>query len=371
MAGWRCTSRTTSETFICGTVRLAISPSASRPSWTVSRPTELRIFGPLHEAAGGGYPAETVDALWSLVWTGRITNDTLHALRAHTRAQAPRRRGRRREAPSFRSRRLVPPSAEGRWSLLSVRQGDTGRAATRQAAALAQQLLARHGVLTREAVAHEAVPGGFGSVYPVLKAMEDSGRLRRGYFVAGLGATQFALPGALDLLRSLRDSSGGEEVPAPVAVLAATDPANPYGAAIRFPAFAAGAATARQALVAAATPARGQARGSAEAVKAGRGPTRSVGATVILIDGALAGYLPRGDRLLLVWLPEAEPDRSRVARHLATALAERAQRLGGMLLEEIDGLPAPLHAVAPFFVGAGFKPGAMGLQGPRATASRG
>jgi ATP-dependent Lhr-like helicase len=233
---------------------------------------------------------------------------------------------------------------------LNARRGDTGRAATRQAAAVAQQLLARHGVFTREAVAHETVPGGFGSIYPVLKAMEDSGRLRRGYFVAGLGATQFALPGALDLLRSLRDPSGDDPTRTSVAVLAATDPANPYGAAIG---FAAGAA------------ATGQARGSAEAVKTGRGPTRSVGATVVLIDGALAGYLPRGDRLLLVWLPEAEPDRSRVARHLATALAERAQRLGGMLLEEIDGLPAPLHAIAPFFVEAGFKPGAMGLQGPR------
>ncbi len=310
-------------------------------------------FGPLHEAAGGGYPAETVEALWNLVWTGRITNDTLHALRAHTRAQTPRRRGRRSETPSFRSRRLVPPSAEGRWSLLNARRGDTGRAATRQAAAVAQQLLARHGVFTREAVAHETVPGGFGSIYPVLKAMEDSGRLRRGYFVAGLGATQFALPGALDLLRSLRDPPGDDPTRTSVAVLAATDPANPYGAAIRFPAAVTDVTSARQA------------GGSAEAVKAGRGATRSVGATVILIDGALAGYLPRGDRLLLVWLPEAEPDRSRVGRHLATALAERAQRLGGMLLEEIDGLPAPLHAIAPFFVEAGFKPGAMGLQGPR------
>ena len=88
---------------------------------------------------------------------------------------------------------------------------------------MTQQLLARHGVLTREAVTTEAIPGGFGVVYPVLKAMEESGRIRRGYFVAGLGATQFALPGALDLLRSLRDAPDEAEV----AVLAATDPANP------------------------------------------------------------------------------------------------------------------------------------------------
>ena len=99
--------------------------------------------------------------------------------------------------------------------------------------------------------------------------------------------------------------------------------------------------------------------------KAGRGPTRSVGATVILVDGALAGYLARGDRLLLVWLPEAEPERGRVSRQLAVALAARARHLGGMLLEEIDGTPAPLHPLAAILVNAGFRAGAMGLQGPR------
>src|SRR4029077_1530775 len=94
------------------------------------------------------------------------------------------------------------------------------------------QLLSRYGVLTREAVMSESIPGGFGACYPVLKAMEEAGRLRRGYFIAGLGATQFALPGALDLLRSLKD---GAEAPEVVAV-AATDPANPYGAALKWPA---------------------------------------------------------------------------------------------------------------------------------------
>ena len=297
------------------------------------------FFGPLHEAAGGGYPTETVHALWNLVWAGRLTNDTAHPLRAYTRT-APRGRTRRAEPVPFRSRRLVPHSAEGRWSLVPTasHRGDKGReAATRQAAALAQQLLTRHGVLTREAVGHEAVRGGFGSIYPVLKALEDSGRLRRGYFVAGLGATQFALPGALDLLRSLRDRSADDAARTPGVVLAATDPANPYGSAIRF----------------ASTPC---------ASSVTRGPTRSVGATVVLVDGALVGYLARGDRLLLVWLPDAEPDRSQTARQLALALANRAQRIGGMLVEEIDGLPAALHPIAPFFVEAGFKIGALGLQ---------
>jgi ATP-dependent Lhr-like helicase len=105
---------------------------------------------------------------------------------------------------------------------------------------VAQQLLARHGVLTREAVAAESLPGGFGIVYPVLKAMEEAGRVRRGYFVAGLGATQFAMPGALDLLRSFRpgapDADGQERE---LIALAAADPANPYGSTLSWPAFAA------------------------------------------------------------------------------------------------------------------------------------
>src|SRR5262245_21853048 len=178
------------------------------------------FFGPLHEAVGGGYPAETVDALWNLVWRGLVTNDTFHALRAFTRAHAQRRRvkaARRPDVSLFRSRRLAPPSAEGRWALVQYGNLDALSSrpsqrsipdprATRWAAAMTQQLLARHGVLTREAIATETVPGGFGIVYPVLKGMEENGRIRRGYFVAGLGATQFALPGALDLLRSMRSA---------------------------------------------------------------------------------------------------------------------------------------------------------------------
>jgi ATP-dependent Lhr-like helicase len=164
------------------------------------------------------------------VWNGLATNDTFHPLRALTRARAPRRRGRRHTRPvgTFRSRRLIPPSAEGRWSALPTAR-PTKTEATAWIAATAQQLLARHGVLTRESLTVENVPGGFGVLYPVLKALEESGRIRRGYFVAGLGAAQFALPGAVDLLRSLRDAAGdgtdsGTEGQVDVAVLAATDP---------------------------------------------------------------------------------------------------------------------------------------------------
>src|SRR4029450_1477024 len=121
-----------------------------------------------------GYPNETVAALWNLVWNGSITNDTFHALRAFTHARAPRRKQRKLAPPAFRSRRLAPPSAEGRWTLV---QASKPAQPTAWAAAWANQLLARHGVLTREAVMSEGSPGGFGAVYPVLKAMEESGRI--------------------------------------------------------------------------------------------------------------------------------------------------------------------------------------------------
>jgi ATP-dependent Lhr-like helicase len=208
-------------------------------------------------------------------------------------------------------------------------------------------------VLTREAVAAEALPGGFGIVYPVLKGLEDAGRIRRGYFVAGLGATQFALPGALDLLRSMRDEPDDPEV----AVIAATDPANPYGATVKWPTR---------------TPASGAPSATADA---GRGPTRSVGATVILVNGALAAYLARGDRQLLTFLPDAEPRRSKFARAVARVLIDRARTGGdaprGMLIEEIDGAPPQGHAMAPVLREAGFIAGAMGFQATFAARARG
>ncbi len=288
------------------------------------------FFGPIHEAAGGGYPAETVTALWDLVWEGAITNDTFHALRAFTAARVTRRRVKPAPAPVFRSRRLVPPSAEGRWSLV---RRDAKSNATRWATAVAQQLLSRHGILTREAAGAENLPGGFGTIYPVLRAMEEHGRIRRGYFVAGLGATQFALPGALDLLRSLRASDEAPEV----VVLSATDPANPYGTALKVSTDAKGARF-----------------------------SRTAGATVILVDGALAAYLARGDRQLITWLPAAEPERSRTGRAIGAVLIDRA-RTGvdsprGMLIEEIDGAPPASHPMSTWLVEAGFIAGALGFQ---------
>jgi ATP-dependent Lhr-like helicase len=289
------------------------------------------FFAPLHDAVGGGYPADTVAALWNLVWSGGITNDTFHALRAFTHARVARRKPRRAPAPaSFRSRRLAPPSAEGRWSLVPRRTA--AQESTKWATALTQQLLSRHGVVTREAVLSEDVAGGFGLLYPVLKGLEENGRIRRGYFVAGLGATQFAMPGALDLLRSLRDAPDEPEI----VMLSATDPANPYGSTLKWPSFA------------------------------GRTPTRSVGAMVILVDGTLAAYVARGERVLATYLPDTEPERSKFARGIAAALVRRAHgepdEPRAMLVEEIDGVPSAQHPLAPFLVAAGFVPGAMGMQ---------
>src|SRR5262245_59019726 len=312
------------------------------------------FFAALHDAAGGGYPGETVDALWDLVWKGVLTNDTFHALRAFTRAPArrPRKRARVEGSTAFRSRRAAPPSAEGRWSLLQERV-PAPATDTQWSTAMAQQLLTRYGVVTREVAAAEGIFGGFGAVYDVLKALEDAGRVRRGYFV-GVGATQFALPAALELLRALRERPEEPET----IVLAATDPANPYGTILNWPAFA--KATAGQAPVAKAT------AGQAPVAKAetGRSPTRTVGALVVLVNGALAAYLPRGGRQATVYLPEDEPLRSTTARALAGALADlaRDEYRGGLLLAEINGADPAHHPLARFLIEAGFHPSAMGFQ---------
>jgi len=296
------------------------------------------FFATLHDAAGGGYPGDTVDAIWTLVWAGAITNDSLHAVRAFT--QPPERKNRKQRPRTthrtFRSRRMAPPTAEGRWSLMTARSA-VKVSATESATALAQQLLARYGVLTREVATAENIAGGFSAVYDVLKALEDAGRIRRGYFASDVGATQFALPAALDLLRSLRELPDEPEV----VVLAATDPANPYGTILRWP----------------------DARSTEDR---GRGPTRSAGSVVVIVNGALAAYVSRGARQLLAFLPEDEPTHSTTARAVATTLA----RLG-LLVHEIDGLPAAEHPLAAFLVEAGFSPSAMGYQIRHGSFGRG
>ncbi|MGA2754553.1 MAG: DEAD/DEAH box helicase [Terracidiphilus sp.] len=315
--------------------------------------TGASFFDSLHESAGAGYPGETIDALWNLVWRGLITNDSLHALRTYiARPESARIRlgGRRYQTGMvFRSRRTTPPTAQGRWSLLPLRAADQSsesirRTTTERSHALALQLLNRYGVLLRESVAAENVPGGFSAVYDVLKALEESGRIRRGYFVGGLGATQFALPAAVDLLRQLRTEPPAEK---PEFVqLAATDPANPYGSVLRWPDLPVA---------------------DEDSESAPRVLTRAAYAEVILRNGQLVAWLKRGNPNLLVFLPAEEPERSQASAGLAHFLCTlgqqrmRASSHGGVLITTINGQPVAAHPMARFLMDAGFHPGPLGM----------
>jgi ATP-dependent Lhr-like helicase len=248
--------------------------------------------------------------LWDLVWAGRVSNDTLTPLRAlirggktaHRTRQAP---ARTRTTVSGRARmpsRGGPPETAGRWAILPALDDDP----TRRAHAVAERLLDRHGVVTRGAVMSERVPGGFASVYKVLSAFEETGRCRRGNFVASLGAAQFGTSGSVDRLRTYAEVPDDAK---PVAIaLAATDPANPYGAALPWP---------------------GRPEGSE-----GHRPGRKAGAIVVLVDGALTLYVERGGKTLLTW-----PEDPELLEPAAQALAEAAKRgaLGRMTVERADG----------------------------------
>ena len=268
-------------------------------------------------------------ALWDLVWAGEVTNDTLNPLRAAVGAASRRRtsagRGGGRPRPG-RLTRVGPPAGAGRWSLVAplLLPAPTP---TQQAHARALALLERHGVLTREAVLAEGAEGGFAAVYGVLKALEESGQVRRGYFVAGLGAAQFALPGAADRLRAERTPlpSDGARPPATPIVLAATDPANPFGAALPWP------------------------------DSVGR-PARAAGAHVVLVDGRPAAYLERGGRTLLTF--EAAADGTWVDG-LVSLVKER--RLTRLVVQKIDGEPASTSPHADALRTAGFADGYRGL----------
>jgi ATP-dependent Lhr-like helicase len=279
-----------------------------------------------------------VDALWNLAWRGLVTNDSLHALRAFVRPLGRERRARTRQA--FRSRRTTPPSAEGRWELVAAR---TGRAPsdTEWGTAVAQQLLNRYGIVTREVAVAESLPGGFSGIYTVLRTMEERGRIRRGFFVSGVAATQFALPAALEMLRSLREDPEEPEV----VHLAATDPANPFGALLPWP------------------------DPDTPMAAASRGPTRSVGASVVMVNGRLACYIGRQGRQVLSYLPSDEPDRSRTGRAVGMALADLALRHDGrdtgLLVSEVNGGTVAAHPMAEFLRLAGFVASAQGFVYPR------
>jgi ATP-dependent Lhr-like helicase len=311
------------------------------------------FFEELYQAMGGGYPGETVEALWSLVWRGRVTNDSLHPLRAYVTRQETRRGGQRRTvhaqqgSAGYRSRRAAPATATGRWSVIAEAKGT--EAMTAALHATARQLLRRYGVLLRENVTAENVPGGFSAVYPVLNAMEESGQVRRGYFVAGLGATQFALPAAVDLLRSLRtagESSMADAERTEFVLLAATDPANPYGSAVKWPELPADAN---------------------ETEYAPRTLTRAMYAQVVLCRGWLAAWLRRGNPHVVVFLPEDEPERSAMARGLARFLAEAGRERmehedgEGRLITTVNGVPVVKHPWVHALAEAGFVAGPLGM----------
>lgn len=300
------------------------------------------FFADLHAACGGGFPGETLDALWSLVWRGLITNDSFFALRALYRKSE--RQGRREglDGRAFRSRRVVSPGAEGRWALVESRTLDPVTP-TERTHALAQQLLNRYGLVTREVGSAEGIPGGFSAVSAVFSALEEAGKARRGYFVSGVGAMQFAQPSVLELLRSFRTPPPSPEV----VLLSAVDPANPYGALLPWPAL------------------QGVDPDKARGVA---GPTRSAGAQVVIVDGALVLWISRGGQRAFAWLPEDELDREKVMKAIAAQLAQRGgrrlDRHEGLLLE-INGQPATEHPLAAALEAAGFRKTASGIQARR------
>ncbi|GLZ34251.1 DEAD/DEAH box helicase [Lentzea sp. NBRC 105346] len=292
----------------------------------------VSLHGPITDA-------EVVGALWDLLWAGLVTNDTLAPLRALVAgggtAHKPRRatpRGRyarlRAARPDMPSR-TGPPTVAGRWSLAIIPAEDP----TRRAHARAESFLERHGVLTRGALDTERVTGGFSGVYRVLRAMEESGQVVRGYVVEGLGAAQFAARGAVDRLRALSRPPGQEHPGDPDAVvLAAADPAQPYGAALPWP------------------------------VPTGEGkhrPARKAGALTVLVDGVATLYVERGGKSLLSFTDD-EPT-LRAAAH-ALSRAVRDGWLGQLAVQRADGEVALTSRLATVLQEAGFRATPKGLR---------
>jgi len=273
-------------------------------------------------AATGLEDAVALPALWDLVWAGEATNDAWAPLRAERRYQAPRpdRRARR----FSRARATQVTATQGRWSSAArLFAGEPDRRA------LAELLLERQGIVTRDSVRGEGIAGGYGAVYAELRALETLGTCRRGYFVEGLGGAQFALGGAVERLRELRPREDDEPEPL---VLAAADPAQPYGAALPWP------------------------------KRAGARAARVAGAHVVLLGGRAALFVERGGRSL-VPLRDPDPEWLRVALAALVAHVKRggARRLA---VERFDGEPVVDSPAMPLLVEAGF------LAGPRRAVLR-
>ena len=303
------------------------------------------FFPAIREACSGGFPNEILDALWELVWRGEVTNDTFQTVRS--RLYPPDRKKDRKEGPPgspeflrrLRARRPGEGVAAGRWSLLQSRKSGTV-SPTEWSANMAQQLLTRYGIVTRETALAEGLPGGYNLIYPALRKMEEAGFIRRGMFVTGLGAAQFSMPAAVDMLRSLRTTPNDPEA----VVLAATDPANPYGSVLPW--------------------AQVESDG-AEGDSAAHAMARVSGASVVLVNGQLTAFLRRKNPSIRIFLPDAEPERSRIATKLARQLAELAlhrqqNRRSGLLISQINGVTARQHPFSRLLEEAGFADTASG-----------
>jgi ATP-dependent Lhr-like helicase len=342
------------------------------------------FFRTLSEAVASNDDGELTHTLWDLIWAGHISNDTLAPLRAllmggrtahkprRTAPRSARYSGRTGSLGALSGRRLTtgrtsasprggPSTAAGRWSLLPSIEPD----ATVRSYATAEVLLDRYGIVTRGSVVAEGVSGGFAGVYRVLAAAEESGRVRRGYFVEGLGAAQFATTGAVDRLRAqnqplpdeLEQSGAERQDSAPSAlVLAASDPANPYGAALSWPTRVTdlsdgpgGPKLADSQLSTRTGPAPGHK------------PGRKAGALVVLVDGALTLYVERGGKTLLSWTDD--PGLLQAATD-ALALAVREGALGKLTVEKADGASVlrPDHPLATALARAGFHATPRGLR---------
>ncbi|WP_204803999.1 ATP-dependent helicase [Mycobacterium riyadhense] len=317
---------------------IALHPAESAPL-TLTAPVEID-FTDAHRAildalAGGGAyffrqlcqtgppEAELKAALWELIWAGWVTGDTFAPVRAMLGGGPGSRKRGRPSLPAHRTHRpprlsrysvahaaarTADPTVAGRWSALPPPEPDS----TLRAHYQAELLLNRYGVLTKGAVAAEGVPGGFATLYKVLSGFEDAGRCQRGYFVESLGGAQFAVTSTVDRLRGFLDSVDPERPEYRTVVLAAADPANPYGAALPWP-----------------NSEDDDSRGAAR-------PGRKAGALVVLVDGELAWFLERGGRSLLTFTDDAGANHA-AASELADLVA--ARRVASILIERVNGVP--------------------------------
>ncbi len=295
------------------------------------------FFRQLSDTVGSVDDSAMSTALWNLVWAGLVTNDTFSPLRAlvgsggsaHRQPRKPSRtrsyRGRTTSTRAAMPARSGPPILGGRWSIVPLAESDP----TVRAAASSELLLDRYGIVTRGSVMSERIPGGFALVYKTLSAFEESGKARRGYFIEKLGAAQFATSGAVDRLRSYARGPNDERSETTALVLAATDPANPYGAALPWPQVE------------------------------GHKPGRKAGGLVVLSDGELVLYLERGGKSMLSFSDDAG-EITRATAALADLVKSKA--VDKLTVERVNGEFVLGTDTGRALESAGFTPSPQGLR---------